>query len=158
MQEEFPYQIRWAKAEEWRGGMEMVWRTFLKYEADDYTAEGIRNFYDFITDHKLKQSFLEGQYQVMVALDGESVVGLASVRDGHHLSLLFVDEAYQKLGIGRHLLDRMCDYLKTEAGEAVMTLNAAPYAVNFYKHLGFLAMRPEEQVEGIRITFMKKIL
>ena len=158
MEVEFPYEIRWAKAEEWRQGMDMVWRTFLKFEGDDYTAEGIRNFYDFITDQKLYQSFLEGSYQVMVALDDGRVIGLASVRNRHHLSLLFVDEMYHKREIGRHLIDRVCDYLKEEAGEIVMTVNAAPYAVEFYRHLGFCVMRPEEQIDGIRITLMEKAL
>ncbi len=151
-----PYAIRWAKVEEWEPAMKMIWRTFLKFEASDYTQEGIDNFLNFITDEKLFRSFLRGDYQMMVALDDDKVVGAASVRNRNHLSLLFVDEAYHLQGIGRSLMDKFCAYLKDEEGEHYMSLKAAPYAVNFYRKIGFRAVRPEEEVGGIRVTSMEK--
>ena len=105
------YEIRWAEDKDWIPAMHMIWKTFLKFEAVDYTEEGIRNFYDFITDEHLYKSFLQGRYQMMVALDGERVIGAASVRNYNHLSLLFVDEEYHHRGIGRDLMRRMCEYL-----------------------------------------------
>lgn len=153
---EFPYEIRWAKVEEWESAMKMVWCTFLRFEASDYTKEGIQNFLDFITDEQLYRSFLQGRYQMLVALDGERIVGVASVRNGNHLSLLFVDETYHRRGIGSELLNRFCRYLKNEAGEHCMTLKAAPYAVEFYHRLGFHDVSPEEEVGGIRVTSMEK--
>ena len=106
------YEIRWAEDKDWIPAMHMIWKTFLKFEAVDYTEEGIRNFYDFITDEHLYKSFQQGIYQMMVALDGERVIGAASVRNYNHLSLLFVDEEYHHRGIGRYLMRRMCEYLK----------------------------------------------
>ena len=155
-QSEFPYKIRWARVEEWEPMMKMVWRTFLRFEAKDYTDEGIHNFLDFITDEKLFHSFLRGDYQVMVATDDNKVVGMASVRNRNHLSLLFVDEPYHRRGIGRELLKRFCEYLEKEEGEPYMSVKAAPYAVKFYQKLGFRAVSPEEQVGGIRVTSMEK--
>lgn len=154
---DFPYEIRWARVQEWRAAMDMVWKTFLKFEGEDYTEEGIRNFYDFITDGKLYASFLEGEYQVMVALDGARIIGLASVRSRNHLSLLFVDEDYHHKGVGRALMKRLCRYLQEDAGERYMSLKAAPYAVNFYRKLGFQTVRPEEEYSGIRVTSMEKV-
>ena len=153
-----PYEVRWAKADEWAPAMKMIWKTFLKYEGKDYTEEGIRNFFEFITDDALYVSFLKGDYQMMVALDNDRVIGAASVRSCNHLSLLFVDEEYHYRGVGRTLMNRMCDYLKKEAGEKYMSLNAAPYAVNFYRKLGFRAVRPEGVYSGIRVTSMEKVL
>ena len=66
------YEIRWAEDKDWIPAMHMIWKTFLKFEAVDYTEEGIRNFYDFITDEHLYKSFLQGRYQMMVALDGST--------------------------------------------------------------------------------------
>lgn len=151
-----PYEIRWARKQEWESAMKLVWKTFLKFEGDDYSVEGIRSFYDFITDDKLYASFLEGEYQMLVALDAGKVIGVASVRSGNHLSLLFVDEAYHKRGVGRALMKRLCIYLKEEAGERYISLKAAPYAVNFYRKLGFHTVMPEEEYSGIRVTSMEK--
>ena len=97
-----PVVVRWAKEEEWAPAMQMVWRTFLKFEGRDYTEEGIKNFFDFITDDNLYEGFLKGTYQVMAALDGEKVVGIGSIRSRNHLSLLFVEEEYHLRKFGRH--------------------------------------------------------
>ncbi|MBR1930290.1 MAG: GNAT family N-acetyltransferase [Lachnospiraceae bacterium] len=150
------YVFRWARIDEWIPAMDMIWRTFLKFEGDVYTEEGIRNFYEFITDNDLYRAFLSGRYQMMVALDGEKIIGAASVRNGHHLSLLFVDEMYHRKGVGRTLMEHMCHYLQYEAGEAYMSLKAAPYAVEFYRKLGFRIVGAEEEYSGIRVTPMEK--
>lgn len=152
----FPYVIRWAKAHEWESAMQMIWRTFLKFEGKDYSEEGIRNFFEFVTDDGLRESFLRGEYQLMVALDGEEIIGAGSIRNHNHLSLLFVDEAYHRQGVGRRLMDGLCEYLKNEEGEHTMTLQAAPYAVEFYKKIGFFVIRPEAEIAGIRVTAMAK--
>ena len=68
------YEIRWAEDKDWIPAMHMIWKTFLKFEAVDYTEEGIRNFYDFITDEHLYKSFRQGRYQMMVALDGVRII------------------------------------------------------------------------------------
>ncbi len=149
-------EIRWAKPDEWEPAMEMIWKTFLKFEAADYSEEGVQNFLDFITDQRLRRSFLQGNYQMMVALDQGRIIGAASVRNRNHLSLLFVDEAYHRQGVGRRLMDTFCDYLKDEEGERYMSLAAAPYAVDFYRKIGFCAVGPEREVGGIRVTSMEK--
>ena len=157
-QEAYPYQIRWAGVNDWTPAMNMIWKTFLKYEGDIYSPEGIRNFLDFITDEDLFHSFVEGRYLMMVAVDNEQIIGAASVRDGNHLSLLFVDERYHRKGVGRTLMTCFGKFLKEEAGEVFMTLKAAPGAVGFYERIGFRATGPEEQYSGIRVTPMEKIL
>ena len=120
------YVVRWARENEWAPAMKMIWKTFLKFEGRDYTQEGIKNFFDFITDDDLYVAFLKGTYRMMVALDGERVIGAGSIRNRNHLSLLFVDEDYHHMGVGSALLTGLCDYLKREAGECSMSLKAAP--------------------------------
>lgn len=149
-------KIRWAKQEEWKPAMTMIWKTFLKFEGKEYSREGIRNFFDFITDDNLYRSFLKGLYQMVVAVDGDRVVGVATVRNGHHLSLLFVDEEYHRQGIGSAMLTMFCKYLKEEAGEHFMSLKAAPSALEFYRKLGFRLLGPEEDYSGIRVFSMEK--
>lgn len=151
------YDIRWARESDWTPAMKMIWRTFLEYDGKDYTEEGIRNFFQFISDDNLYESFLKGKYQMLVALADGKVIGAGSIRSRNHLSLLFVDGAYHRKGVGSAIMNRLCDYLQWEAGERYMSLKAAPYAVDFYRKLGFTTVRPEEEYSGIRVTSMVKI-
>lgn len=153
-----PYEVRWAKTEEWAPAMKMIWKTFLKFEGEDYSPEGIQNFFDFISDDNLYRAFLRGDYQMMVALDEDRVIGAASIRNYNHLSLLFVDEEYHYRGVGRALMKKMFEYLKMEAGERYMSLTSSPYAVDFYHKLGFRTVKPEEEISGIRVTSMVRLL
>lgn len=152
-----PFEFRWARECEWAPAMKMIWKTFLKFEGNDYTEEGIRNFFDFISDDNLYAAFLRGEYQMMVALDRDRVIGAGSIRNRNHLSLLFVDEDYHHKGVGKALMEKLCSYLQVEEGERYMSLKAAPYAVNFYRKLGFHAVKHEEEYSGIRVTSMEKI-
>lgn len=156
--EELPYEIRWATAEDWPDVVEMVWRTFMRFEAPDYTEEGISSFRDFLTDGRIYRMFVEGSYLMMIALDGDKVIGEISLRNGNHISLLFVEEAYHRKGIGRALIKAMGDYLKKEKQELFMSVSAAPYALDFYRRVGFHACSSEEEYSGIRVTSMEKFL
>lgn len=152
------YEICWIRPEEWGETMELIWRTFMKFEAVDYTPIGIHNFRVFLTDGHLYQRFQEGKYHMLVALDKGKVIGEISVRNGNHISLLFVDEAYHRKGVGSDLIRAMSAYVKQEMKELYMTVKSAPYAVGFYRKQGFRVSRPEEEVAGIRVTSMEKFL
>lgn len=153
-----PYEIRWATPEDWPAAMEMIWKTFMKFEAGDYTEEGIANFRDFITDGRIYRMFLEGSYLMLVALDKGKIIGQISVRNGNHISLLFVDEAYHRKGVGRELIRRMAEYLKKEKHEIFISVKAAPYALGFYRKIGFHICSSEEEYSGIRVTSMEKFI
>lgn len=151
-------KIRWAMQTDWEPAMQMIWKTFMKFEACDYTQEGIDNFKDFITNGQIYRMFKEGTYLMMVALHENELIGAISVRNRNHISLLFVDEAYHKQGVGRQLMNMMSSYLKHTKNEIFISVKAAPYAVGFYRKLGFRICEPEQELAGIRVTSMEKFL
>ena len=152
------YQIRSAYRNEWQDAMALAWKTFLRFEADVYTPEGVKNFENFITDSTLHRMFVMGTYQLFIALDGNKVVGMITLRDMTHISLLFVDEEYHRRGIGRALINHLVGYLMTEMGMYRVTVNASPYGVGFYHKMGFHDLGPEEIKDGIIYTPMEFIL
>lgn len=158
MLSQLPYQIRSAYQNEWEDAMALAWKTFMQFEADCYTMEGIRSFEDFITDTTLYRMFIMGAYQMFVALDQQRIIGMITLRNGSHISLLFVDEKYHRQGIGRALIEYLREYLLSEAGVDRVTVNAAPYGVDFYHKIGFRDLRPEEKKGGIIYTPMEFVL
>lgn len=152
------YHLRMALEEDWEEAMELAWQTFLVFEANDYCQEGIDNFRDFISDQWLKKMFLKGDYQMMVALDDSRIIGLITLRNKCHISLLFVDKEYHHKGVGSGLIQALGEYLVKEMGITYMTVNAAPYAEGFYHKVGFWDLGPRQEKDGIIFTVMKRNL
>ena len=150
--------IRKAQMSDWEETMAMTWRTFMKFEAGDYGLEGVENFKNFISDPLLRRMFLLGTYHMYVATCQEKIVGMVSLRDKNHISLLFVDEAYHRQGIGRRLVDEMGAFSKEEYGKEEITVNASPYGLEFYKKIGFCSTSPLLCNGGIKYTSMRKKL
>ena len=155
---ETAYQIRSAYRGEWQDAMALAWKTFLRFEADVYSPQGVKNFENFITDSTLHRMFVMGVYQMFVAVKDSKIIGMITLRESSHISLLFVDEAYHRQGIGRGLIGYLADYLRTEVGAWRMTVNSSPYGVGFYHKMGFRDIRPEEMKDGIIYTPMEFIL
>lgn len=158
MKEAVSYEIRPAKSDEWEEAMGLAWKTFLEFEADDYAPEGIRSFEDFITDSGLKRMFLAGGYQMLTAYDHGRMVGMITLRNENHISLLFVDKSYHRRGIGKALIRRMAEYVRDRAGRERLTVNASPYGAAFYHRIGFRDLGPEKRQDGIIFTPMEYII
>lgn len=151
---EFPYEIRPLHRSEWSEAMKLAWNTFLIYEAMEYSGEGVKNFKDFVNDPNLKKMFIAGEYQVWGAFDAGVIVGILSVRNRSHISLLFVDSDYHRRGIGAAMLSRLFADAKNEQGLTEMTVNSAPYAVGFYHKMGFTDLAEQMESDGIIYTPM----
>lgn len=160
MDQEFPLhvQVRPAYRNEWEDAMELAWKTFLKFEAKDYTREGVESFKNFISDNILYKMFIMGAYQLFGAYDHGKMIGMISLRNETHISLLFVDAAYHMQGIGRALMNYLTSYASQEEGKTFVTVNSSPYAIGFYHKLGFQDTGFEEVNDGIRYTPMKKVI
>lgn len=151
--------VRPAKIEEWEPAMDLVWRTFLRFEADEYAQEGVDNFWEFIYDETLRRMFCLGQYKLFVALtENDTIVGVISIRDGNHISLLFVDEGYHRQGVGTALVKYVTGFLNREMGKCFVTVNASPYGVPFYKQVGFQPLGEEVTERGIIFTPMRLVI
>lgn len=138
--------IRKIKDSELEGALKLVWDVFLKFEAPDYTDEGIKEFKDSIDN----PDFI-GKMEIYGGFIDEELVGVVATREKHHLSLLFVREDYHKKGIGRSLYN----FVFGENPDNFMTVNASPYAKAFYEHLGFRCTTEEQCINGIRFYPMK---
>ena len=149
-------EVRPIENNEWEDAMGLAWRTFLKFEGDVYSSEGIQNFRDFITDQTLRRMFLTGKYKVYGAFYRGQLIGVASLRDKEHVSLLFVDENYHKNGIGRKLLETLKDFEKSIGGYR-LTVHSSPYAVGFYHKVGFVDTNLQQLKDGISFTPMSWI-
>lgn len=148
------YKIRPVKNHEWDDAMRLAWDTFLIFEAPDYSLRGVYNFKNFVRDPLLKKMYTYGEYIAIGAFIDERIVGIMGIRNTNHVSLLFVDRDYHRKGIGRAL---MKSFFKDAAKSGItnVTVNASPYAVEFYHKIGFTDVGEEIEKDGIRFTPMR---
>ena len=149
------YEIRFIKDEEWADAMDLVYHTFLQFDAPMFTESGIAHFRNFIMDPALKQMYATGSFQMVGAFEGNRIIGVVALRNDHHISLLFVEEGYQKQGVGRKLVRVIAEYSRDKLHQEYMTVNSSPYAVDFYHRLGFEDISEEVLEDGIFYTPMK---
>ena len=84
------------------------------------------------------------------------LVHIHSPNHQSHISLLFVDEEFHKMGVGRKLVHALCK-IQREIGSYRLTVNSSPYAVGFYHKVGFVDTNLEQAKDGIRFTPMSWI-
>ncbi|MBQ0027642.1 MAG: GNAT family N-acetyltransferase [Lachnospiraceae bacterium] len=148
--------VRRARDDEWESAMELAFRVFLKFEAKEYGKKGTESFAEFVTSENLKKLFLTGHYDVYVATMDGKIVGVGSVRNISHISLLFVDGAYHYRGIATNIVEYMCDCLRHNTDTEYVTVNSSPYAVGFYHKLGFVDTAGKMEEDGIIYTPMRR--
>ena len=140
--------IRNIKEEEMKSAIDLVWRTFLEYEAPDYTDEGIKEFRKSIDDEEwLKNRKFIG------AFEDKKIVGVIATKDDNHIALFFVDGKYHRIGIGKSLFQKV----KSNNITGTITVNSSPYAHDVYKHLGFKDTDKQQEVNGLRFYPMKLV-
>lgn len=147
--------IKKLESRQWDDAIALIWKTFLRFEAGDYPEEGIHSFLEFISDERLKKLYIVGEYPVYAAfLDGK-MVGVISLRSQNHISLLFVEGAHHRKGIGKALIDVAKDHVRTESRKNFLTVHSSPYGVEFYHRVGFVDTDSRMQKEGIIYTPMR---
>lgn len=139
-------EIRKIKDHEMNDCLNLVWKTFLEFEAPDYTQEGIEEFKKSIYDNDwIKQRIFIGAFK------NNKLIGMIATRNSNHIALFFVDGKYHKRGIGRKLYQ----YAIKQNNTGYFTVNSSPYAHEIYKHLGFIDTDKKQSVNGLIFYPMK---
>ena len=144
------FKVKNLQAEQLAEALSFVWEVFCRFEAPEYSEEGITEFKNFLNNEEEI-----GKLDFYGAFDKASdIVGVLAMRKPSHISLFFVKAEYHRQGIGRQLFEKiLCDY--QPQGIGVFTVNSSPYAVEVYRKLGFKLTGNECITNGIRYTPMK---
>ena len=141
-----PYPVRRLRAGEIPDALALMWKVFLQFEAPEYSAEGIASFRASLEDEERIRSMT-----FYGAFDGKKLVGVLCMRAPQHIAGFFVDAAYHRRGIGRTLFETM----RQDYDWQVFTVHSSPYAVGFYRRLGFVPTQGEQITNGLRYTPMR---
>lgn len=75
---------------------------------------------------------------LLVCEEGDSILGMALVKEFWNFSALFVNPKQHRLGIGRDLVTSVLTICKHKSPKGCLMLNSSNYAAAFYKKMGFV--------------------
>ncbi|MGD8764586.1 MAG: GNAT family N-acetyltransferase [Desulfobacteraceae bacterium] len=128
----------------------LVLRVFDRFVAPEYCEEGISEFKSYITVEGLRKRSEEDHF-FLLARHADKIVGMIDIREHHHISLFFVDAAFQNKGIGKTLFQKAAALCrKREAELNHFTVNSSPYAAPIYEKMGFQKTDVEQIKNGMR--------
>jgi len=142
------YKIEELKIEDLEEAIEVIKVTFLKFEAPDYSKEGIDNFFKFANYEIIKENLNKTMKMYVAKVEGK-IVGVIGYRDNSHINLLFVLEEYQHNGIAKALYNLVIENCRN-AGTKIITVNSSPYAHAVYIKFGFIDDNHMQEVDGIK--------
>lgn len=131
----------------------LIKEVFDKFMSADYTEEGIKNFYEFISPPSLRDRLSSGN-RFFIAEKGDIIAGIIEVRDNSHIALFYVKGTFHGMGIGRCLFEHA---LKLIPPGTVITVNSSPFAIPVYEKLGFTRHLPARMKDGMAFIPMKYI-
>lgn len=139
--------VRKLAPQEHQRALQLAWMVFDEFEAPDYSIQGTDTFHEAICDPSYT-----GQLVCYGAFEQDELIGMLATRNGgNHIALFFVAGAYHRQGVGRKLFALACR--DNRSGQ--LTVNAAPYSLEIYRHLGFYATDAEQLEKGMRYTPMR---
>lgn len=140
-------EIRKIKYAQIDSAVDLIWKTFLQFEAPDYSEEGVQSFRDFIRNKEIIQSL-----EFFGAYENEELRGVIATKENRkHICCFFVKAQYHRQGIGK----KLWEYVLNNSQNLFFTVHSSPYAVPVYHKLGFIDMDSEQLADGIRFTPMK---
>lgn len=133
----------------------LIIEVFNEFEAPEYNDVGVQTFMYFVRKENLEEMMDKNEMHMWGCYEGNQLVGVAALRGIQHVSLLFVRKSYHRQGVARRLMQVMLQFSKNQNPEKqALTVNASPYGVVAYEHLGFQKLQEEQEKDGIRYTPM----
>jgi len=127
----------------------LVARSFNEFVAPDFPEEGIDEFFTYANPRALRKRS-EGSCFVLVAESEGVIAGMIEVREMRHISMLFVDKASHRKGIGKGLFAAALERIgSVSQPPKILTVNSSRFAVPFYESLGFVRSEEEKIIHGV---------
>lgn len=154
------YTIRKINSDEVEEALALALEVFLEFEAPDYKPEGVEVFRNLIQSEEFISKRRQGLSPVYAAFDKGKIIGIMGMRPNRtHINLAFVRKEYHRQGVATAIFQYLLEDIEKDIpAPKEITVNASPYGIPFYLHVGFEPLSEEQESDGIRFTPMKYII
>jgi len=137
---------------------QLIRKVYDEFVVPDYTDEGNCVFYEWIAPEKIAERQQKSK-SLFVAKANDVIVGMIEIRDNHHISLLFVDKAFQGQGIAKNLFQAsLANSLLIDPKLKSFSVHASRFSIPVYQKFGFAATNSLQKENGISYLPMALII
>jgi GNAT superfamily N-acetyltransferase len=128
--------------------------SFKKFVALDWEADAIDAFLDTVSTEAFAEILRTSAYSIGM-FHNNALVGVLIMSKPTIVRMLFTHVDWMRQGIGRSLWLHARAHLESNVPDArTIELNSSPFAVSFYRSLGFTPISAEYTMKGARATRM----
>lgn len=117
---------------------------FNQSVADSLPAEGVAIFAKISAPEAFRERMSKDTVMLVAEIE-DSIVGVAELREGHHVSMLFVRPDRQQQGVGKALLRQLVKHARSPS----ITVSASLSSVTAYQTFGFALAGEINQIAGL---------
>ncbi|MCL1875703.1 MAG: EFR1 family ferrodoxin [Synergistaceae bacterium] len=145
------------KPEEAKLASSIALASFAKIESEGFSSEGKAAFVNYVSANAIASRQSLG-HNVTLAVSDSKIVGMIEIRNGNHISMLFVLPEYTNNGIGTKLLTYAIAQIRKERSKTnavkQVTVHSADGSLTFYLMRGFRTIATRQERDGIGYTTM----
>ena len=129
---------------------------FDKEMASVVSPECTASFHMFASEPVIRDMMQKGTLHIWGAFnEREEIVGVASMNDPYHISMICVREDSRRQGISRQLLETMAAYGVMPGDKHPLSVNALDPSVDYFRHVGFVPTGQKMYMLGVQYTPMQ---
>ena len=146
--------LRPAGPEDARETSTLVRTSFQVVASRDWSPEAVARFLDEASEEEVRRRLQTATFS-MLATAGATTCGFILMPISSTIGMLFVHPSWLRRGIGRALVTAARMHVESMHREvSAIELNSSPYALPFYRTLGFVAISLPFELCGAKATRM----
>ena len=145
-------KVRQFKEEDADGVSQVIRKTMLETNADDYPISILKPLHDYFSPSKVQMLSLERF--CVVTLIGKKIIGTGAF-EGGELKTIFVNPDYQRQGVGKAIIFQLEQYARKE-GYGTIRVPSSISGTKFYEKMGYEKGETFISKHAGQQTWMKK--
>ncbi|MFJ4371090.1 GNAT family N-acetyltransferase [Pseudomonas japonica] len=146
-------QIRKITHEDLPSANALCLESFMLAVAPSLSAQGVDTFTKIAAQKALAERMASDNLMLVCVAEG-TLAGLIELKEGRHVTMLFVAPAWQRRGVGKRLMNSALE----QARANVVTVRASLSSVAAYERYGFALAGEVDEIAGLIYQPMEKRL
>lgn len=138
--------VRILQANEVLPALHLVWEVYVSDVAPLQNSEAVAGFGQFIKYENIGPRIGQGEIILFGAWEGQELCGVSGVDRRGNILLLYVKKQWQRRGIGRMMMQAMCQFCAQTLVVTRMLMKVVPSATTAMNHLGMREIAPVQNV------------